>query len=119
MVRIVLAFRAAAGRTPAIADAREAHRTKPKQTRRTPHTTQTRDIELVAAHNAIRPDVGRLTFIGNATVLLHLGPFTVLTDPTFIHMHEQTWIGYGMYTTRLTNPAMDIVDLPPLDLIVL
>ena len=62
---------------------------------------------------------GSITFIGNATVLIRYAGFTILTDPTFIHKHEQVSIGYGMHTTRLTDPAMDIGDLPPLDLILL
>lgn len=62
---------------------------------------------------------GTLTFIGNATVLVQHGPITFLTDPTFIHMHEKVSIGYGMHTTRLTNPAMEIEDLPALDFILL
>lgn len=62
---------------------------------------------------------GSVLFIGNATVLIRYGPFTVLTDPTFIHRHEQVSIGYGMHSTRLTNPAVEVWDLPPLDLIVL
>jgi L-ascorbate metabolism protein UlaG (beta-lactamase superfamily) len=60
-----------------------------------------------------------LTFIGNATVLLRYGDLTILTDPSFIHRGEQVPLGYGMSTERLTDPAMDIADLPPLDLIVL
>lgn len=60
-----------------------------------------------------------LVFIGNATVLLRLGGLTVLTDPTFVHRHEKVSIGYGMHTTRLTDPAMDVADLPPLDLVLL
>jgi L-ascorbate metabolism protein UlaG (beta-lactamase superfamily) len=62
---------------------------------------------------------GSVYFIGNATLLIHCGAFTILTDPTFIHMHEQVSIGYGMHSTRLTNPAIDISDLPPLDLVLL
>jgi len=67
------------------------------------------------------PDLstGSIFFIGNATVLIRYAGFTILTDPTFIHMHEQVPLGYGLHTTRLTNPAIDIHDLPPLDLIVL
>ena len=53
---------------------------------------------------------GSVKFIGNATVLIQFAGFTVLTDPTFIHMHEQVSIGYGMHSTRLTNPAMEIAD---------
>jgi L-ascorbate metabolism protein UlaG (beta-lactamase superfamily) len=67
------------------------------------------------------PDLstGSIFFIGNATVLIRYAGFTILTDPTFIHMHEQVPLGYGLHTTRLTNPAIDIHELPPLDLIVL
>jgi L-ascorbate metabolism protein UlaG (beta-lactamase superfamily) len=60
-----------------------------------------------------------IAFIGNATVLIRYAGFTLLTDPTFIHMHEETWLGYGLHAKRLTNPAMEISDLPPLDLVLL
>jgi len=62
---------------------------------------------------------GSVFFIGNATVLLRCAGFTVLTDPTFIHKHEKTWLGYGLQTARLTDPAIEIADLPPLDLVLL
>jgi L-ascorbate metabolism protein UlaG (beta-lactamase superfamily) len=62
---------------------------------------------------------GSIFFIGNATVLMRYAGFTILTDPTFIHRHEQVPLGYGLHTTRLTNPAIEIAELPPLDLIVL
>jgi L-ascorbate metabolism protein UlaG (beta-lactamase superfamily) len=64
-------------------------------------------------------DPGTIQFIGNATVLIRYGGMTILTDPTFVHSHEQVSIGYGLHSTRLTNPAVDIGDLPPMDLIVL
>jgi L-ascorbate metabolism protein UlaG (beta-lactamase superfamily) len=64
-------------------------------------------------------DSGSIQFIGNATVLIRFGGLTLLTDPTFIHRHERVSIGYGMHSTRLTDPAMEIADLPPLDLVVL
>jgi L-ascorbate metabolism protein UlaG (beta-lactamase superfamily) len=62
---------------------------------------------------------GSIFFIGNATVLLRVAGFTILTDPTFIHKHEQTWLGGGLHTTRLTDPAIELADLPPLDLVLL
>ena len=62
---------------------------------------------------------GSVFFIGNATVLIKYAGFTILTDPTFIHMHEKVLLGYGLDTTRLTNPAMEINQLPPLDLVLL
>jgi len=65
------------------------------------------------------PDKGSIFFVGNATVLIRFAGFTILTDPTFIHMHEKVNLGYGLKSTRLTNPAIDIKDLPFLDLIIL
>jgi L-ascorbate metabolism protein UlaG (beta-lactamase superfamily) len=34
-------------------------------------------------------------------------------------MHEKVNLGFGLYTTRLTNPAVNIEQLPPLDLVIL
>ena len=62
---------------------------------------------------------GSLFFIGTATVLLRYGGFTILTDPNFLHKHEVVRLGYGLRSRRLTDPALDIADLPPLDLVVL
>lgn len=77
--------------------------------------------ELVLSPGTTPPDLrsGSIFFIGNATVLIRYAGFTILTDPTFIHMHEQVSIGYGMHSTRLTNPAIEIHDLPALDLVLL
>jgi L-ascorbate metabolism protein UlaG (beta-lactamase superfamily) len=60
-----------------------------------------------------------LTFIGNATVLLRLGPFTLLTDPNFLHAGQRAHLGYGLTSKRLKDPAIEIADLPPLDAVVL
>lgn len=60
-----------------------------------------------------------MAFIGNATVLLRYGGFTILTDPTFVHRHESVDLGYGLSTKRLTDPAMEIEDLPPIDFVLL
>ena len=62
---------------------------------------------------------GSIFFIGNATVLIRVAGFTILTDPTFIHKHEQTWLGGGLHTARLTDPAIELADLPPLDFVLL
>ena len=60
-----------------------------------------------------------LLFIGTATVLLHYGGFTILTDPNFLHKHDVARLGYGLRSRRLTDPAMEIHALPPIDLVVL
>jgi L-ascorbate metabolism protein UlaG (beta-lactamase superfamily) len=62
---------------------------------------------------------GSVYFIGNATLLIRYAGFTILTDPTFVHMHEKVNLGYGLKSKRLTNPALDIKDLPSIDLIIL
>jgi L-ascorbate metabolism protein UlaG (beta-lactamase superfamily) len=60
-----------------------------------------------------------LTFVGTATTLLRLGPFTVLTDPNFIHRGQWVYLGYGAASRRRTEPAMQPADLPPLDAVLL
>lgn len=62
---------------------------------------------------------GELRFVGTATVLLRLGGFTLLTDPNFLHQGEHAPLGGGLRSKRLSEPAMQVADLPPLDLIVL
>ncbi|GII00592.1 MBL fold metallo-hydrolase [Planobispora takensis] len=58
-------------------------------------------------------------FIGNATVLIRYGGFTLLTDPNFLHRGQRAYLGYGLTTRRRTDPALEIDDLPPLDAVVL
>jgi L-ascorbate metabolism protein UlaG (beta-lactamase superfamily) len=62
---------------------------------------------------------GELTFIGTATVLMRYAGLTMLTDPNFLHRGERAYVGMGVSTRRLTEPAMGLLDLPPLDLVVL
>lgn len=69
----------------------------------------TKQLTLTPSGDA--PDIatGSIFFIGNATVSIRYAGFTILTDPTFIHIHEQVSIGYGLHATRFTNPAMEIL----------
>jgi L-ascorbate metabolism protein UlaG (beta-lactamase superfamily) len=60
-----------------------------------------------------------LQFIGTATTLLRLGGFTLLTDPNFLHKGERAYLGRGLASKRLTEPALGIDELPPLDAVVL
>ncbi len=62
---------------------------------------------------------GELTFIGTATVLVRYGGFTFLTDPNFLHRGDYAKLGYGLRSKRLTEPSMQVTDLPPLDFVVL
>jgi hypothetical protein len=76
-------------------------------------------LEPAPAWRTDLPDGGSIVFIGNATVLLRYRGFTILTDPTFVHRHEKVPLGYGMSAKRLTDPAVELQDLPPLDLVLL
>jgi L-ascorbate metabolism protein UlaG (beta-lactamase superfamily) len=60
-----------------------------------------------------------LTFVGTATTLLRLGGFTLLTDPNFVRRGERVHLGYGLTAKRLSEPAMRIDQLPPLDAVLL
>jgi L-ascorbate metabolism protein UlaG (beta-lactamase superfamily) len=64
-------------------------------------------------------DRGFVQFIGTATALVELGPFAVLTDPNFLHAGDRAHLGYGGSSERLTDPAVELEDLPPLDACVL
>jgi len=60
-----------------------------------------------------------LTFIGNATTLLRIGGFTLLTDPNFLRKGQRAYLGKGLWSRRLHDPAMGIDQLPRLDAVVL
>jgi L-ascorbate metabolism protein UlaG (beta-lactamase superfamily) len=60
-----------------------------------------------------------MTFIGNATTVLRLGDFTLLTDPNFVSAGSRVHLGYGMWTRRLLDPACSVAELPPLDAVLL
>jgi len=62
---------------------------------------------------------GEVTFIGTATVLIRYGGFTILTDPNFLHAGQHAYLGLGLRSKRLTEPAMTIDELPDLDFVVL
>src|SRR3954470_14240453 len=60
-----------------------------------------------------------VTFIGNATTLIAAGGLTLLTDPNFLHRGQHAYLGYGLVSKRLKEPALSVDKLPPIDAIVL
>ncbi|MEU4832898.1 MBL fold metallo-hydrolase [Streptosporangium sp. NPDC023615] len=64
-------------------------------------------------------DEASVLFIGNATTLIRYNGFTVLTDPNFLHRGQRAYLGYGLSTRRLTEPALTVDRLPPLDAVLL
>src|SRR5260370_22350458 len=75
-------------------------------------------IELTAAEHADFSE-GELYFVGNATTILRYAGFAILTDPAFLHAGEHVHLGHGIYARREVEPACQISELPPLDLVVL
>jgi len=76
-------------------------------------------LTLPAASTAPAADEDGVQFIGTATVLIRYRGLTILTDPNFLHKGEHVHLGYGLTSERLTNPALALEDLPPIDLVVL
>src|SRR3954468_11770181 len=62
---------------------------------------------------------GSVFFIGTATVLIRCAGFTLLTDPNFLHKGDHVHLGYGLTSERLTDPAMEMEQLPQIDAVVL
>jgi L-ascorbate metabolism protein UlaG (beta-lactamase superfamily) len=63
--------------------------------------------------------VDELTFVGTATTILQIGSFTLLTDPNFLHKGQRAYLGKGLWSRRLTEPALQPAQLPRLDAIIL
>ena len=76
-----------------------------------------RVAERVEGAGAVVGD--NIFFIGTATVLISVAGFTILTDPNFLHRGEEAKLGYGLRSKRLTDPAIEIDQLPRLDLVIL
>src|SRR5689334_19194965 len=72
-------------------------------------------LDLPPADQVPESELGSVQFIGTATTLIRYQGLTILTDPNFLHRGEQIHIGYGMHSTRLTNPAINYEDLPKID----
>jgi L-ascorbate metabolism protein UlaG (beta-lactamase superfamily) len=62
---------------------------------------------------------GSIFFVGTATIVLRYAGFTILTDPNFLHAGDHVHLGYGLTSKRVTNPALDIDALPPIDFVML
>jgi L-ascorbate metabolism protein UlaG (beta-lactamase superfamily) len=62
---------------------------------------------------------GSLLFVGTATTLLRYGGFTLLTDPNFLHRGQRAYLGWGLSSPRLTEPAVRVDQLPPVDVVAL
>jgi L-ascorbate metabolism protein UlaG (beta-lactamase superfamily) len=62
---------------------------------------------------------GRITWIGNATVLIEVAGLRILTDPNFLHAGDHAKLGGGLRSKRLHDPARELSDLLPVDVVIL
>ena len=67
----------------------------------------------------VQPEHGSVFFVGTATVIIRYAGFTILTDPNFLHKGDHVHLGYGVQGERLTDPAMELEQLPQVDAVVL
>ena len=60
-----------------------------------------------------------LYFVGTATTILEWEGIRIMTDPNFLHAGDHVHLGPGVTGTRLTNPAVDLHELPRIDAVLL
>src|SRR6185437_17135404 len=61
----------------------------------------------------------RLTHIGGPTVLIEVGGWRLLTDPTFDPPGRRYFFGWGTVSRKLAGPAVAADGLPPIDAVLL
>ncbi len=80
---------------------------------------KTSDVYLRTQGEEADFEQGSVFFVGTATVIISYGGFKILTDPNFLHAGDHVHLGYGLTSKRLTNPAIEIQDLPDIDFMLL
>ena len=61
----------------------------------------------------------RITYIGGPTALIEIGPWRLLTDPTFDPAGRRYFFGWGTMSRKLQGPALDFDALLPIDAVLL
>jgi L-ascorbate metabolism protein UlaG (beta-lactamase superfamily) len=96
--------------------------TAPARAQQTPPSTPAGEVlslKLPPSSTAVTEAGGSVQFIGTATVLIRYQGFTILTDPNFLHKGDHVHLGYGITAERLTDPAIELGKLPPIDFVLL
>lgn len=62
---------------------------------------------------------GSIYFIGTATTVIEWCGLRILTDPNFLHAGDHVHLGPGVSAQRRTDPAVELAELPPVDLVLL
>src|SRR3954454_16370552 len=61
----------------------------------------------------------RLTHVGGPTVLIEVGGWRLLTDPTFDPPGQSYRFGFGTGSRKVTGPAIAASDIGPIDAVLL
>ncbi|GAA4313588.1 MBL fold metallo-hydrolase [Mucilaginibacter gynuensis] len=61
----------------------------------------------------------RITHIDTACILLEIGEYRILTDPTLDKAGKLYYHGYGSVSRKTDDPALDANELPHIDLVLL
>ncbi|WP_402466491.1 MBL fold metallo-hydrolase [Isoptericola aurantiacus] len=64
-------------------------------------------------------DTLRLTHVGGPTLLIQLGGWNLLVDPTFDPPGRRYGFALGTSSVKLAGPAVPLEDLPPIDAVLL
>ncbi|KAF2201836.1 Metallo-hydrolase/oxidoreductase [Delitschia confertaspora ATCC 74209] len=75
--------------------------------------------EIKVAPTSAGGENASIFFIGTATTVLEWEGIRLLTDPNFLHAGDHVHLGPGVTSTRRTNPAIDLHELPRIDAILL
>ena len=76
-------------------------------------------LDLAPSDDPDASESGSIQFVGSATTLIRYQGLTILTDPNFLRRGDHVHLGYGLHSQRLTNPAVDFEQLPPIDVVLL
>ncbi|MGE4425139.1 MAG: MBL fold metallo-hydrolase [Solirubrobacteraceae bacterium] len=61
----------------------------------------------------------KITYVGGPTVLIEVGGWRILTDPTFDPPGKRYFFGWGTASKKLQGPAVAFADLEPIDAVLL
>ncbi|TRX98457.1 hypothetical protein FHL15_000531 [Xylaria flabelliformis] len=83
------------------------------------HTALSSTLQRSSQSSSTKPEDASVYFIGNATTIIEWQGLRILTDPNFLHAGDHVHLGPGVTAQRLKNPAVDLHELPPIDLVLL
>ncbi|KAI1755826.1 Metallo-hydrolase/oxidoreductase [Xylaria castorea] len=83
------------------------------------HTAPSSALQSSSHSASTKPEDASVYFIGNATTIIEWQGLRILTDPNFLHAGDHVHLGPGVTAQRLKNPAVDLHELPPVDLVLL